>query len=91
MIGLAKDIPLLVHSGGIHPARGVQTVLRALPEVPDAYLALVYRTGRKPPQLEKMAVDLGVADRFHAAGFRTARPSDALLRLRRCGSLAPVP
>ena len=66
--GLDADTPLLVYSGGVTPARGVQTVVAALPSLPDVHLALVcvphHRT-RNVRALREQAEQLGVADRLH--------------------------
>ncbi|MEV0720793.1 glycosyltransferase family 4 protein [Asanoa sp. NPDC050611] len=69
MCGIDKDTPLLVYVGGINPSRGVDIMVRGLVELPDAHVALVsvHPNGKIKimEELEDLAVELGVADRFH--------------------------
>lgn len=68
--GVPDAAGLLVYAGGVNPARGVQTVIAALPHLEDCHLALVInRTSHVVAELEQMAERLGVADRFHLAPF----------------------
>lgn len=70
LVGLADEVPLMVYGGGVNTARGVQTAVEALPELPDVHLALV--TNRRNYVVEELiqqAERLGVADRFHLAPF----------------------
>ncbi|MEE9964996.1 MAG: glycosyltransferase family 4 protein [Propionicimonas sp.] len=70
VIGLAEGIPLLVYGGGVNSARGVQTVIEALVHLPGVHFALVVRAPNSVTMhLEALAEELGVADRFHQAGF----------------------
>lgn len=67
-VGLAPDVPLLVYSGGVQAARGVDTALDALPLLPEAHLVVVAVPGPDSAacrQLSVRARALGVADRFH--------------------------
>ncbi|MEU3453762.1 glycosyltransferase [Micromonospora sp. NPDC006766] len=64
--GLAEDIPLMVYGGWIGPERGLDTVIAALPQLPEHHLALV--TGGVTPLLEELlakAEALGARDRVH--------------------------
>lgn len=66
--GLAPDVPLIVYSGGITAARGIQTAVEALPQLPGVHLAIVCvpHTGVGPAkQLAAQADDLGVGQRLH--------------------------
>jgi len=69
-VGLEDDVPLLVYSGGMTPARGVNTIIEALPSLPGVHLALVavpaIITGYVQTLLDQ-AVTLGVRDRVHVA------------------------
>lgn len=68
--GVPSDAPLLVYGGGINPARGVQTVIEALAELPGVHFALVARSsGAFTRRLQQLADSLGVGDRFHVVGF----------------------
>ena len=70
VVGLAEGIPLLVYGGGVNSARGVQTVIEALVHLPGVHFVLVVRAPNSVTMhLEALAEELGVADRFHQAGF----------------------
>jgi len=71
VIGLASEVPLLVYSGSISAERSVDTVIRALPELPGVHFVLVVKVPLQPvvPQLLALAEELGVADRIHTAPF----------------------
>ena len=67
-VGLPTDVPLAVYSGGVTPARGIDVVVRALPELPDVHLAIVAvpsTKGRVVDALVGEAERLGVRDRVH--------------------------
>ena len=69
-LGLAQDVPLAVYSGWLATERGLGTVLKALPELPDLHLAIV--TNQLRPVLYntvRVARSLGVLDRVHFAGY----------------------
>ena len=69
-VGLADDVPLLVYSGGMTPARGVNTIIEALPSLPGVHLALVAVPGIITPFVQVLldqAVALGVSERVHVA------------------------
>ncbi|BCL16615.1 glycosyltransferase family 4 protein [Micromonospora sagamiensis] len=69
LCGIDAATPLLVYCGGINPSRGVDVMIRALTELPDAHVALVslHPNGKVPTmiELEDLAAELGVADRVH--------------------------
>ncbi|MDW5329352.1 glycosyltransferase [Plantactinospora sp. KLBMP9567] len=70
LAGLAEDVPLMVYSGWIGKERGIDTVVAALPNLPEFHLALV--AGRLTPLLEALlaqAVALGVRDRVHVLPY----------------------
>ncbi|TDD72988.1 glycosyltransferase [Jiangella aurantiaca] len=67
-IGLAPDVPLLVYSGGVTKARGVETAVEALPSLPGVHLAVVsvpHIDIAPVEQLRALAGRLGVEDRVH--------------------------
>ncbi|TDW21482.1 glycosyltransferase family 4 protein [Kribbella kalugense] len=67
-VGLADDVPLLVYSGGITRARGVETAIAALPLLPDVHLAVVcvpHTRTRPVDELRALAAEVGVKDRVH--------------------------
>lgn len=67
--GVGADVPLLVYSGTISHARGIDTLIRGLALVPDAHLVIISVPFPHPsiPGLEELAQDIGVADRLHVA------------------------
>ncbi len=54
--------------GRLEPRKGVDVALRALAKVPEAHLAIV-GDGESRAQLERLARELGVADRARFLGF----------------------
>ncbi|BAY81837.1 group 1 glycosyl transferase [Calothrix parasitica NIES-267] len=71
---LPDGVPLAMFAGDIRlPRKNLDTVLKALVEVPDLHLAVVGVTDGSPyPQLAK---SLGISDRVHFLGFRRDVPS----------------
>ena len=71
---LPDGVPLAMFAGDIRlPRKNLDTVLKALVEVPDLHLAVVGVTDGSPyPQL---AESLGISDRVHFLGFRRDVPS----------------
>lgn len=65
--GVGADTPLAVYSGAVSAARGLDTVIEALPSAPGVHLAVVAVPHPHPmaPGLERLARDRGVADRLH--------------------------
>jgi len=67
-VGLPDDVPLIVYSGGVTEARGVQTAVAALPDLPGVHLAVVCVPHNRVAQAGRLlaqATKLGVADRLH--------------------------
>ncbi len=66
--GVADDVTLLVYSGGVQAARGVDTAVEALTHLPKAHLAVVAVPSVHTPTVAAVrsrAEQLGVADRLH--------------------------
>ncbi|WP_226913320.1 glycosyltransferase family 4 protein [Gephyromycinifex aptenodytis] len=66
--GLADEVPLLVYSGGVTHARGIDTAVEALPSLPGVHLAVVCVPHRKVMTANTLAAraeELGVGDRLH--------------------------
>lgn len=66
--GLPDGVPLLVYSGGVQAARGVETAVEALPHLPQAHLAVVAVPSVHTAPVAAVrarAEQLGVADRLH--------------------------
>lgn len=68
------DAPLLLGMGRLHPSKAHDITLRALQQLPDAYLWIA---GDGPDEaiLKSQAQDLGVADRVRFLGWRDDAPS----------------
>ncbi|WP_194908916.1 glycosyltransferase family 4 protein [Catenulispora rubra] len=80
-LGLAGDVPLLVHPGSVTKVRGLQTVVEALPELDGVHAALL--VGRRDgyvAELVAMAQQLGVSDRFHLLDYVPSEELTAYLR-----------
>ncbi|TDC54401.1 glycosyltransferase [Jiangella ureilytica] len=77
--GLAPDVPLLVYSGGVTKARGVETAVEALPSLPGVNLAVVsvpHIDIAPVEQLRALAARLGVQDRVHV--LNPVRPHEVV-------------
>ncbi|WP_241265732.1 glycosyltransferase, partial [Streptomyces boncukensis] len=71
LCGIGPDTPLVVYLGGISPARGVDTVIEALRELPGVHLALVSehpRTGLTPAARQIVA-HTGIDERVHVLPY----------------------
>jgi glycosyltransferase involved in cell wall biosynthesis len=66
-VGLPAAAPLLVYTGGISDARGVDVLVRALGRLPQAHLAIVPVPYPHPAEagLRTLAAQVGAADRLH--------------------------
>ena len=66
--GVAQGTPLAVYSGSVSAARGLDTLIRAMPLLDGVHLAVVTVPFPHPswPALEALAAELGVTDRVHA-------------------------
>jgi len=71
------DAPLLLAMGRLHENKAFDVLLRALPDVPDAWLWIAGE-GPEAAALKGLARDLGVAGRVRFLGWRD--DSDALMR-----------
>jgi len=75
--GVPDDVPLALFAGDLKtPRKNLETVLRALPDVPGLHLAVAGRHAGTP--WPALAAALSVAGRVHFLGFRTDLP--ALMR-----------
>ena len=66
---LDDDVPLLLYVGTAGPARGIDTMVEALPQLPGAHVALVARATAQLDRILQLAQDLGVRDRVHALPY----------------------
>lgn len=62
---LPSDALLIVYSGTVKPARGLDVAVEALSLLPDAHLAIVSTPSTHLEALQEKAKELGVADRLH--------------------------
>lgn len=64
-----ETVPLLVAVGRLHENKAFDTLLRALAEIPGAWLWLIGE-GPERPKLEGLARELGVAERVRMPGWQ---------------------
>ncbi|MEQ1817866.1 MAG: glycosyltransferase [Terricaulis sp.] len=69
-----RGVPILLGMGRLHTSKAHDVTLRALQQIPDAYLWIA---GDGPDEaiLKSQAADLGVADRVRFLGWRDDAPS----------------
>ncbi|MBY8883942.1 glycosyltransferase [Streptomyces sp. PTM05] len=79
--GLGPDVPLLVHSGGVAPERGLLTAVEALPKLYDLHAAFVVPDpgDERVRDLVDRAGELGVAARLHVLPYTTPEDVPAFL------------
>ncbi len=67
LCGVTPATPLAVYSGTAAPQRGLELMVRALPEMPELHVALVVSDVESayPKQLRDLAFTLGVDPRLH--------------------------
>lgn len=66
------DAPLLLGLGRLHPSKGFDTLMKAVKQVPGAYLWIAGE-GPQREALEKICAELGVDDRVRFLGWRDDR------------------
>ncbi|MEU8223265.1 glycosyltransferase family 4 protein [Kribbella sp. NPDC048915] len=91
MTGLAADVPLLVYSGGVTRARGVETAIAALPSLPGVHLAVVcvpHARTRPVGELRDQAAELAVTDRVH---FLDPVPTSDVVPFLRTADVGLIP
>ena len=65
LCGLDADVPLLLYVGVMTPARGIDTMVQALPRQPGVHVGFVARESAHLDRILDVAKELGVADRVH--------------------------
>lgn len=75
-LGLSPNAPLLLCVGNLYPVKDHASLVRTLPELPDATLAIAGR-GEEEENLRRLARELGVENRLQLLGLRD--DVDALL------------
>ena len=87
--GIERDGPLVLHLGGQMRGRGIETLIGAMPALPNAELVLL---GSSAPgmraELEALAARLGVTDRVH---FVAAVPTAEVLGYARSADVGVAP
>ncbi|MGW6459311.1 glycosyltransferase family 4 protein [Streptomyces sp. NPDC055078] len=73
LCGVDEDTQLLVYCGGINPVRGLETMIEAMPSLPDVHVALISVPPGRPfvatAKIEALIEELGVGDRVHVLPF----------------------
>lgn len=64
----ANETPVGLYLGSLHPWKGVETALRALPLVPDMVLKIAGGTDQRIAELRCLAESLGISKRVHLLG-----------------------
>jgi glycosyltransferase involved in cell wall biosynthesis len=91
VIGLAAEVPLLVYSGGVTRARGVETAIAALPALPGVHQAVVcvpHANTRPVGELRDQAAELAVTDRVH---FLDPVPTSDVVPFLRTADIGLIP
>lgn len=76
-----SKVPLLIANGRLHRNKGFDTLLHALPQLPDAHLWLA-GSGPEEHALKSLCTELKLGDRVHFLGWRQDIP--ALLEAADC-------
>jgi len=69
VVGLDPAAPLLVYAGGMTPARGVETAIEAMRELPGAHLALVCVPHPRTPYVRRLRAEAAAMDLDHRVHF----------------------
>lgn len=65
-LGIPQEVPLLVYTGNVKEDRDIETLVKALPMLPEVHLALVTNSsGSYVWELKRTAGKLGVTRRIH--------------------------
>jgi glycosyltransferase involved in cell wall biosynthesis len=82
-LGLPKDSQIILYQGGLQEGRGLENLLRAVAQVPEATLVLL-GDGPSRPRLEALGRELGIEGRLFLPGIVPLRD---LLRYTRDAQL----
>lgn len=69
-IGAPEDAFVIVSAGELNKNKNTEVVVRALKDMPGAHY-VACGVGPEKENLEKLAEELGVSERFHLMGYRT--------------------
>jgi glycosyltransferase involved in cell wall biosynthesis len=65
-VNIPQNVPLLVYSGGVRPLRSLETLVEALPLLPNVHVAIVTNSAERfLVNLKRVAQELGVKERIH--------------------------
>ncbi len=68
-LGVPAGAPLVLAAGRLHPVKGFDVLLRAMPLLPRVHVLIAGEGGGRAA-LSALAGELGVADRLHLPGWR---------------------
>lgn len=72
-LGVPEDAFIIVSAGELNKNKNTEVIVKALKGVDGAHY-VACGVGPEKENLEKLALDLGVSDRFHLMGYRTDMP-----------------
>lgn len=72
-IGVPEDAFVIVSAGELNKNKNTEVIVRALKDVEGAHY-VACGVGPEKENLEKLAQEIGVTDRFHLMGYRTDMP-----------------
>lgn len=72
-LGVPEDVFIIVSAGELNKNKNTEVIVKALKDVDGAHY-IACGVGPEKENLEKLAQDLGVTDRFHLMGYRTDMP-----------------
>ena len=72
-IGVPEDTFVIVSAGELNKNKNTEVIVRALKDVDGAHY-VACGVGPEKDNLEKLAQELGVSERFHLMGYRTDMP-----------------
>ena len=72
-IGVPEDVFVIVSAGELNKNKNTEVIVQALKDVEGAHY-VACGVGPEKDNLEKLAQELGVSDRFHLMGYRTDMP-----------------
>lgn len=72
-LGVPEDVFIIVSAGELNKNKNTEVIVKALKDVDGAHY-MACGVGPEKENLEKLAQDLGVTDRFHLMGYRTDMP-----------------
>lgn len=72
-VGVPESAFVIVSAGELNKNKNTEVVVRALKDVPEAHY-IACGVGPEKENLEKLAEEIGVSERFHLMGYRTDMP-----------------